>query len=166
MQRTTATETLSSSWAKKLEIKAKRQAIMAMEKEMRDAKLQEIEVYCRRRFQCQQQFARLSSAQHHTTFVTLRGLTAVATLDLHVVTRRLHAFGVQGFMCTIRGRLHMVISPHCSRFDVIFRECHLRGAWYIRKHQKDITYQKDNIIKINFFEVVVVCGDANANTES
>lgn len=44
MQRTTATETLSSSWAKKLEIKAKRQAIMAMEKEMRDAKLQEIEV--------------------------------------------------------------------------------------------------------------------------
>lgn len=44
MQRTTATETLSTSWAKKLEIKAKRQAIMAMEKEMRDAKLQEIEV--------------------------------------------------------------------------------------------------------------------------
>lgn len=44
MQRTTATETLSSSWAKKLEIKAKRQAIMAMEKEMRDAKLREIEV--------------------------------------------------------------------------------------------------------------------------
>lgn len=49
MQRTTATETLSSSWAKKLEIKAKRQAIMAMEKEMRDAKLQEIEV---REFVC------------------------------------------------------------------------------------------------------------------
>lgn len=44
MQRTKATETLSSTWAKKLEIKAKRQAIMAMEKEMRDAKLQEIEV--------------------------------------------------------------------------------------------------------------------------
>ena len=48
MQRTTATETLSSSWAKKLEIKAKRQAIMAMEKEMRDNKLREIEV---RKFQ-------------------------------------------------------------------------------------------------------------------
>lgn len=45
MQRTTATETLSSSWAKKLEIKAKRQAIMAMEKEMRDTKLREIEVH-------------------------------------------------------------------------------------------------------------------------
>lgn len=44
MQRTTATETLSSSWTKKLEIKAKRQAIMAMEKEMRDTKLREIEV--------------------------------------------------------------------------------------------------------------------------
>lgn len=44
MQVTTATQTLSTTWAKKLEIKAKRQAIMAMEREMKDRKRQEIEV--------------------------------------------------------------------------------------------------------------------------
>lgn len=44
LQVTTATETLSTSWAKKLEIKAKRKAIIAMEKEMKDRKRQEIEV--------------------------------------------------------------------------------------------------------------------------
>lgn len=44
MQVTTATQTLSTTWAKKLEIKAKRQAITTMEKEMKDAKRQEIEV--------------------------------------------------------------------------------------------------------------------------
>lgn len=44
MQVTTATETLSTTWAKKLELKAKRQAIIAMEQEMKDRKRQEIEV--------------------------------------------------------------------------------------------------------------------------
>lgn len=43
MQVTTATETLSTTWAKKLELKAKRKAIMSMEKEMKDRKRQEIE---------------------------------------------------------------------------------------------------------------------------
>lgn len=44
MQVTTATETLSTSWAKKLEIKAKRKAIIAMEQDMKDQKRQAIEV--------------------------------------------------------------------------------------------------------------------------
>lgn len=44
MQVTTATENISTTWAKKLELKAKRQAIAAMEQEMKDAKRQEIEV--------------------------------------------------------------------------------------------------------------------------
>ena len=47
MQVTTATETLSTTWAKKLELKAKRKAIMAMEQEMKDQKRQEVEVCAR-----------------------------------------------------------------------------------------------------------------------
>ena len=47
MQVTTATETLSTTWAKKLELKAKRKAIMAMEKEMKDQKRQDVEVCAR-----------------------------------------------------------------------------------------------------------------------
>ncbi|CAN0411585.1 unnamed protein product [Ectocarpus fasciculatus] len=70
MQRTTATETLSSSWAKKLEIKAKRQAIMAMEKEMRDAKLQEIED--KKQEKLEREKRRQQNEMKNTTYQTVR----------------------------------------------------------------------------------------------
>ncbi|CAN0472588.1 unnamed protein product [Ectocarpus sp. 12 AP-2014] len=79
MQRTTATETLSSSWAKKLEIKAKRQAIMAMEKEMRDAKLQEIED--KKQEKLEREKRRQQNEMKNTTYQTISKTHKMKTMS-------------------------------------------------------------------------------------
>eukprot|EP00752_Nemacystus_decipiens_P006876 g6177.t1 len=79
MQRTTATETLSSSWAKKLEIKAKRQAIMAMEKEMRDTKLREIEE--RKQEKLEREKRRQRNEMKNTTYQTISKTHKMKTMS-------------------------------------------------------------------------------------
>ncbi|CAM9995272.1 unnamed protein product [Scytosiphon promiscuus] len=79
MQRTTATETLSSTWAKKLEIKAKRQAIMAMEKEMRDAKLKEIED--KKQEKLEREKRRQQNEMKNTTYQTISKTHKMKTMS-------------------------------------------------------------------------------------